>query len=404
MILRSLTYTLITIISLSAVAFADEAPRLFASDGRVAAAVRQRTAAGDSILAPAIEKLRHDADRALKSGPFTVTTKKHAISGIDPHDYVSLAPYFWPNPDKPDGLPYIRHDGKRNPEIREYDAEPFDHMHGNVIILAMGYYFTGNEAYAEHATELLRVFFINDATRMNPNMNHGQLVKGSNGGRGTGLIEASGLLRVVDAIGFLRGSKSWTAADDSAMRNWMGEFVKWMRQSKNGKAEEAAINNHGSWYDAQLVAYLLYLGDEAAAREIVETAKQKRIARQIEPDGSLPLEMKRTKSFSYCCYDLDALTLLADLGRRVNVDLWAYHTSDGRGIRNALDHHIPYAIGEKPWTSEQITGFHGSALEGPIRRAAAALPDGHYDRFLSRISDEKGAERRENLLFSAGGK
>lgn len=38
-----------------------------------------------------------------------------AASG-NKHDYYSFPPYWWPNPDTQDGLPYIRKDGQTNPD------------------------------------------------------------------------------------------------------------------------------------------------------------------------------------------------------------------------------------------------------------------------------------------------
>ena len=109
-----------------------------------------------------------------------------------------------------------------------------------------------------------------------------------------------------------------------------------MRESSNGKAEAAATNNHGTWYDVQATTYMLFVGDEAVARQVVEAAKAKRIAAQIQPDGQMPRELGRTKSWGYSCFNLKALAQLADLGRRVDVDLWTYSSPDGRSIRTAL--------------------------------------------------------------------
>src|SRR4051812_2303040 len=95
-------------------------PALLLADGRSLARVRQRIAAGDTELAAALKQLRHQADADLKDGPYTVVGRAK-LPGVDPHDYVSLAPYFWPNPDTTDGLPYVRRDGKTNPAKDKYD-------------------------------------------------------------------------------------------------------------------------------------------------------------------------------------------------------------------------------------------------------------------------------------------
>src|ERR1044072_5271844 len=64
-------------------------------------------------------KLERDARKALVSGPFSITSKATTPPSGDKHDYMSQAPYFWPDPQRPNGLPYIRRDGDRNPEINK---------------------------------------------------------------------------------------------------------------------------------------------------------------------------------------------------------------------------------------------------------------------------------------------
>src|SRR5204862_1381582 len=198
---------------------------------------------------------------------------------------------------------------------------------------------------------------------------HAQLVKGVNDGRSFGIIESIRLLNVVDAVGMLGESTVWSSDDQTRMQSWFGDYTTWMKQSKNGQDEAAATNNHGCWYDAQLASFLLFLGDDAGAKRILESVKDRRIAPQIEPTGEQPRELARTKSFSYSVYNLRALTLPADLGDRVGVDPWHYQTPDGRSIRAALDWLIPFATGEQKWSHQQLGSLEPQSLLVPLRRA-----------------------------------
>jgi hypothetical protein len=379
---------------------AEEPPRVFLSAGKDLVRVKELVAAGDPAVAAAVKALRARADRELKAGPFSVVHPKPVKPpGGDEHDYVSLAPYWWPDPAKPDGLPYVRRDGRTNPERAKYDVPQLTGLSRAVHPLALAYYLTGEERYAAHAAKLLRAWFLDEATRMNPNLNYAQFVPGRNTGRGAGVIDTVRLLKVVDAVGLLRGSKSWTAADQAGVEEWFRRYLRWMQTSKNGKEEAAAANNHGSWYDAQVVTYALFLGDRATAKRILEESKQRRIARQIEPDGSQPLELKRTKSFGYSVVNLDGLFALATLGEQAGVDLWRFRTEDGRGIRTALDWLLPYATGEKEWKYPQITRLSGGQLAPLLRRAANAYGEPRYEQASGRLSRTRFEDEFTDLLY-----
>jgi hypothetical protein len=340
-------------------------PRVFILDAQQLVKTKERLAA-----------LERDAAKALESGAFSVVTKDVTPPSGDKHDYMSQAPYFWPDPNRPNGLPYIRRDGERNPEIDKiYDHRVMDQMVSAVETLALAYYFTGKEKYAAKAAALLRVFFLDAPTRMNPNLQFAQAIPGINTGRGIGLIETRGLTRVVDAIGLLAGSKAWTAADQKGMESWFAKFLQWMLESKNGRDEAAAKNNHGSFYDVQVVSFALFLNRRDLARSVLETAKTKRIATQIEPDGRQPLELARTKAWSYSVGNLDGLMLLARLGENVGVDLWNYRTADGRSIRKALEFLTPFALGEAKWNYQQLGEWQPQILFPLIRRASAHYKD-----------------------------
>ncbi len=326
-------------------------------------------------LTPDRVKLDRDARKALKSGPFTVIDKATTPPSGDKHDYMSQAPYFWPDPKVPNGLPYIRRDGERNPEIEKItDHRVMDQMVSAVETLALAWHVTRNEDYAAKAAALLHAFFIDPDWRMNPNLQFAQGIPGVNTGRGIGLIETRGLTRVVDAIGLLAGSKHWTTAEQKGMEDWFAKFLQWMLESKNGREEAAAKNNHGTFYDVQVVSFSLFLGKTDLAKSVLETAKTKRIAVQIEPDGRQPLELARTKSWSYSVMNLDGLMTLARLGENVNVDLWDYETRDGRSIHKALEFLKPFASGEKKWTYQQLGAWPPQTLLPLTSRAESHYP------------------------------
>src|SRR4030095_1557517 len=374
--------------------------RVFLINPQTLSDTRERILHGDSASRPALAKLRREAANALGVGPFSVTTKSVTPPSGDKRDYMSQAPYFWPDPKSPNGFPYIRRDGERNPEIDKINNHRvLDQMEAAVETLALAYFFDREERYEAKATELLRTFFLNTETRMNPNLQYAQGIPGINTGRGIGLIETRGLTRVVDAIGFLCNARSWTQADQRGMENWFSQFLQWMMESKNGKDEAAAKNNHGTYYDVQVVSFALFLRRSELAHKVLETAKQKRIAVQIEPDGRQPLELARTKGWGYSVGNLDGLMLLARLGENVGVDLWSYQTNDGRSIRKALNFLIPYALGEKKWDYQQLGEWPPQMLFSLMRRAGARYPDSQIASAVSKLPPVDATDRR-NLLGS----
>ena len=385
--------------SCSALIAAEPIPRVFQSDGEVLVQARTLLRQGDPVISADVEALKAEADQVLGDGPYSVTDKQHPSPSDDPHDYVSAALYYWPNPETPDGLPYIRKDGEPSPESKQYDFEPLRAMSGNAYTLALASFFTGEEKYAARSALLLRVWFLDDKTKMNPNLNHAQFIKGVNTGRAIGIIDTMCLPDVIDAVGLLQGSSAWTSADQQSLEQWFRAYISWLREEGKERQPPATGNNLGSWYDAQVVSYSLFVGDEKVAKQFLEEAKLKRIATQINPDGRQRHELVRTKSFTYSASNLRALTLLADLAARVGVDLWHYRTADGRGLPVALDYLVPYAIGEKPWPHPQLGGVDGGALFISLSRAAVSFKEGNYQHAAEKLRGAPSVRARDRLAF-----
>jgi hypothetical protein len=326
--------------------------------------------------------------------------KRRVPPSGDKHDYVSMGPYWWPNPAKRGGLPYVRRDGERNPEMRDdYDAPRLAATTGAVTTLGLAYYFTDDEKYARRAALLLRTWFLDPATRMNPHLRYGQGIPGITRGRAAGIIETRGLVGVVDAIGMLERSPSWTAVDDRGMAQWFSAYLGWLRSSAIGKGERTARNNHGTWYDAQVAALALFTGDSVLARSTLATAGTRRIASQVTADGRQPYELARTRSLAYSVMNLEGLCRLAELARHVGVDLWSYRSPRGASIRKALDYLAPYADPRRKWPGRQITPTEPDLLVLPLEQARLAYHDARYGALLRQIPDDAVRSHRAQLLY-----
>jgi Alginate lyase len=365
-------------------------PAVLLLDETALAQAQAAARAGGPALQSALADLRQQADRALSRDPFSVTDKSVPPPSGDIHDYVSLSIYWWPDSTTSTGLPYIQRDGVRNPEADDatrYDANPVSRMVGDVETLALAYFLTGDERYADHATALLRTWFLNPETRMSPNFRYAQIIPGRDAIRGTGIIESRRFTRVVDSIALLYGCACFTNNDRQGLRQWFADFETWLRTSPNGQMESRTTNNHAVWYDVQLADFALFAGDLEAVRQITTAAQDARIAAQIAPDGSMPRELERTRSLHYSNFNLQAFAELATLSAQAGVDLWTYQPPPtGAGIRSAADFLVPYMTSSQVWPYDEITdvdAFQENAQT--LRRLANAFPDGPYQSVLDRL-------------------
>ena len=309
----------------------------------------------EPAYAVAYQHLIKQADRQLKKKPVSVMMKeKTAVSG-DKHDYMSLSRYFWPDPKKPDGLPYISVDGVSNPELKKLDRNRLSEMATGVTTLSLAWYFSGEERYAQKATELIRVWFLNKDTHMNPNLNYAQIVPGLYNGKGRcyGVIDAYSFVEMLDAVQLLEGSTAFTKKDSKALKAWFSKFLQWMLTSDQGIEEGKQLNNHSTAHDVQVIAYAIYVGNKKVLDEYFGQFYEKRIKAQIEDDGRQPQELRRTLAFGYSQYNLTHMIDVMQMARH------AGYTMEGLPrMEKAADFLSPY-LGKKveEWPYKQISDW-----------------------------------------------
>jgi hypothetical protein len=296
-----------------------------------------------------LELIVHQAEQSLHVPTLQITDHRAPYSEGGPHDYYSNGDYWWPNPDTQDGLPYVRRDGESNPGNFSQHRVTLRAMRTHVARLAGAYRVTGDERFASKAVQLLRSFFLDEGTRMNPHLLYAQAIPGVCPGRGIGIIDTLHLIDIPFAVQALRGSSSLTAEVEAGLVDWFSRYLHWMSTHEYGIQEQNEPNNHGICWFEQAAAFARFSGDETMLAFCRENFKTKLLPRQMATDGSLPRELKRTKPYAYSIFALDNLVTLCHLLSRPDDDLWEFALADGRGIKRGLDYLTPYLMDKMSW-------------------------------------------------------
>ena len=290
-----------------------------------------------------------EADRFLNEKPITVTASRSPRSAGGAHDFFSEGDYWWPDP-RNSGGPYVRRDGMTNPDNFVEHRDALMQLSVEMPALTAAWKIAGKKKHAEHAARHLRAWFVDEATRMNPNLEYAQAIHGRSKGRGTGIIDTIHLVEVARAAPLVAESGALRSEELAAVRKWFADYLLWMTTSANGMEERDAKNNHGTCFTLQVAAFARLTGQ----RDLIDDAARRFetiiVPLQIAPDGSQPLEISRTKPYGYCLFNLEAMAVLCQLvAEQGGRNLWRFETGDGRGIRKAIEFLFPYIADKKRW-------------------------------------------------------
>lgn len=383
----SLTFTLMLA---AGFAFAQESkpsttPTLLLGQGDQLERVKSGLSKGHPELVAALNDIVSGANAALETPNVNVVDWGVLPPSRDPHDYYSYSPYWWPDPENPNG-PYIWRDGEINPDRYTSDISQIEILVQRITSLVPAWYFTMDERYAKSAVDQLRVWFLDPKTKMNPNMNFGQKRRGHSYNSPSGVLEAWRMRWLIDCAILLESYSGWSKEDARALRTWFGEFAAWMVESPTGIEESMQPNNHGTWYNAQLILYALYGNNEDLARKQLDDMPA-RIFAQVFIDGRQPQELIRTRSLDYSMYNARGLVTVARLGRHLGYDLFGYRSLEGRSISLAVNYMTPFIFGEKEWPLKQLRPHSNESAAQLYWNGAIGFQNREYANLLRKLPE-----------------
>lgn len=291
------------------------------------------------------------ADKQVNEEPITVTASfcERSAGGI--HDFYSEGDYWWPNPEDPDG-PYIRKDGMTNPG--NFTAHREAMIRFSIIVgnLTSAFLITKDSTYSDAVIKHLKAWFIDDSTKMTPNLLYAQAIKGIHTGRGIGIIDAIHLMEVVQAVKVLEKHNKIDEDDFTAIKQWFSDFITWLTTHPYGKDEMVHPNNHGTCWNMQVAIFARLTENDSILNFCRENYKNTLLPNQMAVDGSFPLELERTKPYGYSLFNLDAMVMNCLILSDEEHDLWSYETDDGKTILKGLEYMAPYVADKSSWPLE----------------------------------------------------
>jgi hypothetical protein len=343
------------------------------------------------------------AAAALELPLVSIAAFRAALSTGGANDFYSNGDYWWPDPAAPDGLPYVRRDGQTNPANFNHHRLAIRRLRDAVAALGAAFAITHKDAYATKAADLLRVFFLDPATCMNPHLRHAQAIPGVCEGRGIGIIDTLHLIEIPVAIEALSASPAFDAGLGAGLRSWFSAYLEWMLSSPNGREEAAEKNNHAVAYWLQVAVFARFIRDERILAECRRQFRDVLLPGQLAADGSFPAELRRTKPYGYSIFQLDNFVTLSQVLSRPGDELWDFEAPSGRGVRRAVAFLYPFLADKSRWPlAPDLQAWDGWPTRSPaLLFAGLAYGEPGYLELWKRLpSDPADEEVQRNLSIT----
>ncbi len=332
---------------------------------------------GFDLAAIERERVVHAADLYLIEPVVTITAFPAERSAGGPHDFFSEGDYWWPDPDQEDGLPYIRRDGQSNPDNFVKHRLAMWRLSVHVPALTAAYLLTDDPRYADHAAAHLEAWFVDESTRMNPDLRYGQAIPGRTTGRSIGIIDTLVLAEVARAAKVLKHRQVLPGDTLEGIEDWFATYLDWLTTSSMGRRERDHPNNHSTAWLVQVAAFADFLDDQALLDEARDRLREIIIPNQMDGDGRFHREIRRTKPYGYSLFNWDLLGILHQLLSTPDDDLWHFATDDGRGMALAMEFIVPYIADKDSWPYDPDIMYH---QEWPMRHPTLLFAGIAYDR------------------------
>lgn len=286
-----------------------------------------------SATTPSIEAL---ATNMLSAQDRFVTDKAVLPPGGNIHDYYSTAPYWSPDGKYHDGVLQAQPNSDNDPTSGRFDRFSFMQFTSRVYGLAVCGRVLGQKEHFERASELVRLWLINSATRMTATARYAQVIPNTTVINPAGIVEFRQLSLIPYAIKILADEQHISGHDLSALRHWFAEFLQdchSINLIRNALNQE---NNIGTWATAVFCSSALFSDSFDRAFALARSSSV-RLSKQLGHFSIQTAEVERTRPLHYSLFNLGAWWMVVRLAKEFDIHLNRFCGVRQESLRGAIE-------------------------------------------------------------------